>query len=573
MKQHWRIGIGALLFLCAGARGEVYSGLIATRDGSAVFVNVKAGFASSDWYEVRLEGGRPVAHQHAGDITDISEDGQVIATTWKAQKFCSSSGSTCWLADECRTGFMIEGPGFEVYRQGRRYTRQVLLSRDGRRAWIFQSDDACAGFTSMAPALKGLYELPGLRPMVAPPPGVIREPLPGRHLITNRDQVLTWDQDRRLQLLEAGGSRPVGHSEGVSQAVIDAAGRNIVYSPAAESRLGWIELGWIGLVPQTEETLPPATQFGRQLALSDDGSLLAFLSPERRLHLYRRNTRTVQRVEGLAEQLREFALSGDGRFVFAVTQGDRVLRLALASGEVVTWLEPPPQITTISAYYGPAAHNCPLPCYGYPYSELTLSPGSVVVFSGPYLDQPGWSVRIRGVELPLKPLAREAVWFQVPSSLRPDKDPSRLPDADPDLVVLHPQHPLTFAVGAHVVPRAITCFGALHERFDRVVSQKDPARVGEIIHVFLTGVRGVEPVPDGVPNPADRLIRVDSPPELVAKDVLEVLFFGLAPGFIGLQQLDMRVLSQPTSSSGQTAQYLFRSESFVSGCALPPIVR
>jgi len=32
------------------------------------------------------------------------------------------------------------------------------------------------------------------------------------------------------------------------------------------------------------------------------------------------------------------------------------------------------------------------------------------------------------------------------------------------------------------------------------------------VHVFLTGLIGVEPVPDGTPNPVDHIVAVADPP-------------------------------------------------------------
>ena len=110
-----------------------------------------------------------------------------------------------------------------------------------------------------------------------------------------------------------------------------------------------------------------------------------------------------------------------------------------------------------------------------------------------------------------------------------------------------------------------SCFGALHQGFDRIVSAEDPAVAGEIVHIFLTGLPGVEPVAEGVPNPIDRLIPVAAPPALGGDGALEPLFFGLAPGLIGLQQLDVRIL-RPTPPG----QPLFRDAPAAPNCQIPP---
>jgi hypothetical protein len=97
--------------------------------------------------------------------------------------------------------------------------------------------------------------------------------------------------------------------------------------------------------------------------------------------------------------------------------------------------------------------------------------------------------------------------------------------------------------------RVITCFGTLHQDFSRVVSAKDPAAPGEIVHlvynpehpIVLTGLQGVESIPNGSPNPLDHLIAIMDSPMLADPGAVDTLFFGLAPGLIGLQQLDIRI--------------------------------
>jgi hypothetical protein len=68
----------------------------------------------------------------------------------------------------------------------------------------------------------------------------------------------------------------------------------------------------------------------------------------------------------------------------------------------------------------------------------------------------------------------------------------------------------------------------------------------------------------------DRLIPVDSPPAFASDGVLEPLFFGLAPGFVGLQQLDARILRHVQRLPGEAPPQLFHYTVPSSGCELPP---
>lgn len=549
-----------VLLLCGSRVSCGYSDLIGASDGSAVVFQVSTGFSTSQGFQLRLESGRPVARAVSPGfapsrfVADISEDGSVVATTYGGQKRCGVFSSTCFLAPACIGGFSVEGPGLRVETSDRR-TTFIRLSRRGGTAWIEQSE-ACEGLGTAPPALHGLYDLPGLRPIAASPEATAANQRPGRRIITNQDQVLVLggEAKNQLQLLAAFGVRLVRHQFPVAEAVIDAEGRNVVYADGLQGRLRWIDVGL-----QRDEDLGPSPIFGTAPALSDDGRVLAFLSSGGRLLIYQRVTRSFQQIDGIGAQIQDFVLTGNGRFLFVATQSGHLVRVEAASGRVETWLPPFPEIRGVSTRLARNPNACPLVCYSPGEPLVQLGRGALVVLHGKHLDSPGWQVRVGEAELPLRPLSQDAAWFQAPGNLRGESG---------KLMVFHPRHPLQFVTDAQAVDRLVSCFGALHERFDHLVSPADPARPGAIIHVFLTGLQGIERVPEGTPNPTDRLIPVASPPEL--NGALEPLFFGLAPGLIGLQQLDARVLRHVPRPEEQSPPRSFPNEQFESGCELPP---
>lgn len=79
------------------------------------------------------------------------------------------------------------------------------------------------------------------------------------------------------------------------------------------------------------------------------------------------------------------------------------------------------------------------------------------------------------------------------------------------------------------------------------VSPASPARVGEPIIVFATGLGWVDPpVPDGVPAPSAPLSRTRTIPEIgIGGQSAVVAFSGLVPGYIGLYQINVVVPDVP----------------------------
>ena len=76
-----------------------------------------------------------------------------------------------------------------------------------------------------------------------------------------------------------------------------------------------------------------------------------------------------------------------------------------------------------------------------------------------------------------------------------------------------------------------------------LIGPRNPARPGEVIILYTTGLGPVSlNIPDGYSAPLDRLAYTVDPFQVVVDgEQAQVLFSGLAPGFVGLYQINLRL--------------------------------
>src|SRR5260370_27640295 len=109
----------------------------------------------------------------------------------------------------------------------------------------------------------------------------------------------------------------------------------------------------------------------------------------------------------------------------------------------------------------------------------------VVILGGSSLTAPGWRVRTAGLETPLLPPSDAAAWFQIPNDARTDWHA---------VEIFKPGFAISYSFQIQVRSPAIVCLGTVHQDFSRVVSRDDPTVPGEVVHIFLSGLQGMEVV-------------------------------------------------------------------------------
>lgn len=479
-------------------------------NGAWVYFRAPTGFRAVQDYRLRL----PRTPEVTQSVQDVSANLRVVASAQYGERYCGFAGSSCWLAAACQATFRIEGPGMEV--SGSRRRTLLRLDREGKLVWIEQTT-ACAELWQTAPEpMHGLYVVDGMKLVAAAGQYAIADRRSGLHLVTARGEVLVG-RDGQLSLLSAGGVRGVFNRAAYVEATVDGNGANVVYRDQAGV------LHWVDLARGVDSELGFA---GEQPVLNDLGDTLVYVA-DGELRVYERSSGGVRT---LLRDVETFAL-GDGAG-FAATRGNAVVRFALGSNDTEVYYEPFPAVRAASVNTPRDYYACPMICYGLQRLMLDLAPGGLVALEGDGFEGTEWSVRYEGATLPLLGKTANVAWFQIP--LDAPEGCCR------NLTLVSAEREM--AIATQVVPGSVTCFSTWHEGFTRLVTAEDPAFVGEIVHVLLTGLSAKSSV-----------VRLAG---------LEVLFLGPYPYGVGLQQLDLRM----AAPMGPDVWQLFdRSK----GCDLP----
>jgi uncharacterized protein (TIGR03437 family) len=283
-------------------------------------------------------------------------------------------------------------------------------------------------------------------------------------------------------------------------------------------------------------------------SLSDDGKTLLYLANQAKpqLHIFQFGGASRQLgfdPDGIAQAI----LSGDGSTIYAVTLGGRLLKVSASTGAAQELIPRTP-------YIGPGSGN--------------LAPGKLTSLTGVGLtdlsftaDAPlpktlnGVSVNIQGKPTAIQSITPTAISVLVPPDVTPS---SNLLDLRPVDISLNSPSPFE---GPHAdmyivqyAPEALLLPGthnvlAAHQDWRALVFTADPAVPGEVIHAYAVGLGDTSPaVAYGQPAPvSEPLARLTIPISCASSDNtnsgLEILYQGLAPGFAGIYQLDIRMPS------------------------------
>lgn len=231
------------------------------------------------------------------------------------------------------------------------------------------------------------------------------------------------------------------------------------------------------------------------------------------------------------EGFRSAVISDDGKIVWAATVSNRLLRLDLLTNEIDEILPPLGSLTR-----GPDGNAVP--------GSAILIRGAGFAMTDLVLDG--------DVPLPVVDAAKDGLWVQVPW------EHAGVPEGRRQVSIRNGQNPFEAVVNLTLTHRiapniakwedpvtGISYAKAVHADFRSLVTPSSPARPGETVHVYLTGLGPLDyPVPTGAPTPLHPPARPLTRPVCrlgLPSAPLEMPYLGYAVGMIGIYQADLTI--------------------------------
>ena len=345
-----------------------------------------------------------------------------------------------------------------------------------------------------------------------------------------------------------------------SDPVIDAAARTIVFASGPPC-------GALSCTLQPSElriTSPGASgtdllvSSGYSPSLTDDGRQVLYLSDRSgapQAYLINADGSGDRRLTNDPDGMARTILSGDGTTAYAVTLGGRLIRITVGPATVA-------ELIPASPFIGVPPPTIP----PYPAPLPVLAPNKLVTFPGAGFSAAATTATaplpasLGGVRVTIQGLAAGILNVQ-PTSVTivvpPGVTASQAAVVQVDVSGPTPFEGATTAVITGFAPEFLLGPPALyypnsllaaHQDWSGLVSAQSPARPGEALHAYAIGLGQTSPaVPYGEAGPGQEpFARLASP--LVCTDgrstaPVGILFAGLAPGFVGVYQVDWQVPS------------------------------
>jgi uncharacterized protein (TIGR03437 family) len=441
---------------------------------------------------------------------DVSSNGAYISVM--ASRDCGGyTGGLCGVPDQST---LYDTSGRAALTAG----GKVFLSRNGKRAMGFSV--AIEGQTSFL-----LYDLSSGSALPVSGVGSL-----GYNFCSLADDgtALIAGPPGLFVYRTTGGGQPIGtYGARIASAVIDAAGALIVW----EDSEGLHALRTLDLTKPVSFAV--SGWLDSQPHISDDGNRIMFLSTpaaanDPQVFVMPANGAGRQRVTAEPDGIARAVLSGNGQVVWALTRTGRLLKIDIPTGTRTQFTAP------LAAFLNGLS------------SSAGGAPGQIISLAASVMPGERVEITVQGQPAPVVSVEPQQVVFQIPWAASPSSG------RDYETVTLRkPDSPSWSGdkTSVYVDATRPALLASVHQDFRALITGLNPARAGEIIHFYASGFGPVTPpVPDGTPAPSAPLSRTVNP---VTCDILhgtatdmEVLFAGLAPGLVGIYQIDVRLPNQ-----------------------------
>jgi uncharacterized protein (TIGR03437 family) len=359
--------------------------------------------------------------------------------------------------------------------------------------------------------------------------------LPGPRFLAAGGTALLADAGGNLIVWTDSSRTALRIERSIYESTISADGRTVAYESIGEVHARDVASGRDVTLASAPLTGIDRSRAALHPRVSDDGSLVAWRMPAAAgapFQVWVQGSEGVnqRRLTDEPDGIREFTMSGNGSVLYAVTGNSRLLRIERATATVREISPAVPPAGLLGPYAPGALLTYPVvPGVGRPDVSAGGRPALLL-----------WSDRAHYTfQLPWEAPVGGEVTVTYPESASPlievmNREPHIL-GRDVDLYL----NPCLQSCGVIVL--------AVHQDFGSLVTKEAPAAAGEIVHLYANGLGAVSPpIKAGAVTPIDRLHPLATP--LVCsvesggtKIPAPVRFAGLAPGYIGIHQIDLEV--------------------------------
>lgn len=391
-----------------------------------------------------------------------------------------------------------------------------------------------------------------------------------RRVISNNFLGITFDSSLNLTLVNFASSRILAtHAEEAPfEATLDAEGRVVVYTavPTAGNTAKRRIIRQIEVDTARRSTISPLDADCYAPSLSLDGKILLYLCSAEsgtQAYIHHIGQSAPLPLTTLPNGIQSALLSGDGLVVFAITNQGQLLRFdtqSLATIEIVG------RTPSLDQPLSAATPGSLIRLTGTGLGSTTSFAAAPTAAAPLPFQLAGLELFLNETPLPLLQVSATEVYAQIPWDFPPSETPAKLLprnqtstfQAPPRQLLVSRLAPKVWSQPSEVPnPFELSQPLVLHTGFTSPVTEENPLRPGEIFHVMATGLGPTFPaVPTGQAAPLSPLsilghslsCRATShglpqttsgqPPYAPS---IDLLFAGLAPGLVGLYQVDLRV--------------------------------